>query len=438
MMATTALSVMRPAISKLDGTYYNFSTTTNVAASSVVLIDTKLEGIGLHEDDKLNNWWVWLNTTTNPSVERVIEDYTGAAGSITVRGANLAAESASVSGEIHQFRPSDIKDAFNHAIYKEYPFVYREIEDTTLHTHQYQTAFDVPSGIQDINTIQIETQMGYEFDGNILYLEGYSAGFEDWTASTKPDGSDAPTALTLTEYGANEDEEDFILYGTRSCKSVATASSTCSHYWTSVTSPAHFSGQTLTYEEKIYSKTASRIKVEIKDNVGSTASTTFHGGTGWEMVRATHTVTNGPTSLQAGVTVASGTAFTFYRDQAILTRAERQVTNRWGNAGNYRVYGNVIRFSQAPTANRFLRVVGRLPLSEVGADTTTIEIGEPQVQIIYRAALIYLYDQYRSQRSGQADNPYNDDYVIQGISLNQARKLYGMKQYPIRFPRMQP
>lgn len=419
----TTKASLRQDISKLDNSYVAGSTTTNITTNTSI-VDSKLEGIGYHNDDVLNECWVWLNTTQNASVERTIEDYTGATGTISVRGANLAAESGSAAFEVHKrFRPSDIHDALEFAIDNQFDRIFEEIVSSTLHTQPNQSIYDIPSTIQKVFKVLIEDYINPEFEENILYLEGHSVDFSDWAVSTKPDGSDTATNITLTEYGSTDQQEKFTLGNDRLCKAVSSGSAG-THYWTAIVTPADFGGIELTYEELIYCKTTEEVKVTIVDDQGSTASS-YHGGTGWERVRVTHSVTDSPTSLKAGITTA-GNSVTFYRKYAILTRAETYVEKPPIEWTDWTEFNGQLRFGKIPLGDKVITVLGKNPLSTLSADTTTVDLTDSEAQILIHGALVYLYDQLRQQYSHMENNPYNEDVIYLQTKLNQMRKRYGM------------
>ena len=426
-MATTDRESLRQAVSKADGSYVDFSTTTNITTDADI-VDSKLEAIGFHTDSSLVEAWVWLDTTANPLVERTVESNTGSTGSMTVRGANLGSESGSVSGELHRrFRPSDIHDALEHAINTEYNYVFNEIVDITLHTTRHQLVYDLPSGIQSVVKVLLEDRFSPEFEENILWEEGYSVEFDGWDVSTKPNGSDAPTNITLSQYGGTPQQEQFTIFDDDWCKAVSN-SSAGTHYWTTISTPSDYGGITLTYEEPIYCTTADEVKVTIVDDQGSTASA-FHGGTGLEFLRVAHSVTDSPTSLTCGITTV-GASVAFYRGRAILTRAETPVQREGIQINDWELFDGQIRFRTEPMLDRALILKGKRPLTSLTSDSSTIEIGEPQVKIIVRAALVYLYENLRQKYTHMEANPFNEDVIFQRARLNEMKSAHGMPTLP--------
>lgn len=416
----TTLQVARRGIGRLTNTFHLGATTTNITTSDAV-IDVTLEGLGYHEDDDLNGAWVWLNTSNNANIERKIKDHAGATGTLTIRGANLTTETGSVAFEIHQFKPSAIRNALNQAADEEYKHIFQQVEDVTLTTQAKQTAYAVPTGILDIDAIYLESPIGYAFEDNILQDYG---GFENWAVSTKPDGSNTPTGMTLRKVAETDDMP--VKYGNHACKAVVTLNTAASHYWTDTTlglTVADYGGQRLTYSEWVYCLVADRVKLEIADDQGSSSSA-FHQGKGFERLVVSHDVTPSPTSLKAGITATSGAVIALSRDNAIWVRGFTQVSNAWERLYNWQVYNGLIRFPYTLPEDRALRLSGRKRFSTLSADTDTIELEEPQIQILYAAAIIELYRGLEQERAGKTGRAYEKEIARWGIALVEARRRY--------------
>jgi hypothetical protein len=428
-MGTTTLATLRQNIGKLTGTYVSGSTTTNITANNHV-IDSKLANI-FYNDDELNNlYWLWLSTTNNASVERTISDHAYSTGTITIRGSALVAETASQSFELHKFKPSDIMDAINRASIKEYDTIYKEVEDTTLSTVANQTTYSLPSTVRDVDSIYLERELLYNFDENIL--EDYG-GFETWTGGL-PDGTDTPTGMTLTQ--VNVDDDMPVKYGNYACMSVVTASTNASHYFTEVATPANYDSQKTSFQKWVYCTTAERVRVGITDNA-STSYSDYHNGGGWELLTVSHTTVASPTSLKAGIFCTSGVTITIYYDNAVWTRDFRATEGDWELLRNWRVSNSIIYFPYRLPERRALRIVGRYPLSALTTDASTVEINDPQVDILMYSALTILYQQYKAQRAGQITADYDKDISYYMAMLSQARDRYSMNKKSLELPIVQ-
>lgn len=109
-----SLATIREAIAPLvQGKFLEFSTTTDIAASKLV-ISTALERFP--QDNYFDaNWSILIKGTANDMVVRNINSYDASAYQLTVYGANLAAESAAKDFELWQFDPDLIKTKINEA-----------------------------------------------------------------------------------------------------------------------------------------------------------------------------------------------------------------------------------------------------------------------------------------------------------------------------------
>jgi len=113
--------------------FISCNTTTNIAADNFI-ISTNLNAYDNSRDDIFNNWWVELNTTNNPSVDRKVKDYTASSGKLELYGAALAAESGAVTFRLSRYSFEDRKNAIKRAIEEIYPAVYLPLENRELIT----------------------------------------------------------------------------------------------------------------------------------------------------------------------------------------------------------------------------------------------------------------------------------------------------------------
>ena len=134
------------------------------------------------------------------------------------------------------------------------------------------------------------------------------------------------------------------------------------------------------------------------------------------------------TAVKAGIAVASGTALTFYYDQGIWTATPRVSERRWEKLYNWSIYEGIIRFPYDLPADRALRLIGRRPLTTVTLDTDTVEIDEPQIEILYASAIVGLYRKLSNEQSGKRANAYDDEIAKWEYELATARRRYSMSR----------
>ena len=91
---TETLLGLRKLLWQALGDYLQFATTTNIGAGTSI-VSTELKSYDDGVDDYFNDWWVFIDGTTNAGVFRKVYDYATATGTLSVRGSNLTAETAS-------------------------------------------------------------------------------------------------------------------------------------------------------------------------------------------------------------------------------------------------------------------------------------------------------------------------------------------------------
>lgn len=134
-MSTTLLQ-MEQLVSEAIGDYLEFDTTTNIGAGTSV-ISTTLQSYDGGQNDYFNDWWVYITEGNNIAVLRQVSDYATASGTLTVRGANLAAEAGAVTCRLHRFNRDSKKRAINRALDKLYPTLHKRIDNMSLITGQH-------------------------------------------------------------------------------------------------------------------------------------------------------------------------------------------------------------------------------------------------------------------------------------------------------------
>lgn len=115
------------------GDYISVSTTTNITTNTSI-ISTTLNSYDDGRDDYFNDWYVYIDGTTNSGVARKISDYATTGGIITVFGANLVAETAARTIYVTRYDPTHIARAIQRACEELYPTLYVPLENQTLIT----------------------------------------------------------------------------------------------------------------------------------------------------------------------------------------------------------------------------------------------------------------------------------------------------------------
>lgn len=132
-VATQTLLSLEQALSEALNDFLEVDTTTNIAANTSI-ISTSLKVYDDAADDHFNNWWVYITEGNNIGVLRKISDYATSTGTITVYGANLAAEAGAVTIRVGRFNRTFKTNAIIQACKDIYPSLHVRLDDQTLIT----------------------------------------------------------------------------------------------------------------------------------------------------------------------------------------------------------------------------------------------------------------------------------------------------------------
>ena len=422
-MATTTLQNLR----RQFGVYLGYgeqlgkdgeawTTTTNIGASTTI-ISTELRDYGFDDitesgsgDDMFENWWVIIHGSNNAQTVRRVKSYDASAGQITVAGTNLSAESSSTDFELHKYSPTLIRDLLNTARVRSFPDLCQPI-NKTLWSAQRQSRFEVPSSIIGTPTsIYLERGVSVDYGNNILSNADFetfaSSAFTNWSATTL-DIAQEELTTSPTNYA--------VFRGESSAKCTSQTGSTGTLLQT-ISSPGSYSGQTINLSIWVYCLTASVVSTSIVLNGSTTLGTAndggLHTGNGWELLTSSVDSTVTISSLSVGISIVSTATDNteFYVDDAICVIGPsqepvggREVLNDWryepimqGTSQRDEVF-----FPYDLPDNYALRFEGRGYLSSLSAETDTIEIGQPQTDLLvaYAAYLHFERSSYTSPDS---------------------------------------
>jgi len=418
-MATTTLQNARRGLARYLGYGESvgkdglaWTTTSNISAATTVT-STELADYGFTDfgetgsgDDLFRNWWVIVHGTNNAQTVRRVLRYDASAGSLTVTGTALSAESGSVDFELHRYSPTLLRQALNTARTTGYPNLHVPISRNTF-TATGQTRYQVPSAlISKPTAIYLRRALQTDFANNILS----NPGFEDWTSGS-PDSWTVDGDLTVAEEEQTTSPFNYmIVEGSSSAKLTNGTTGSAYQVYQTISSPATHSGQKISLYIWVYCLEASAITTLIRlnstDNKGTTALNGLHRGTGWELL--THVV-DAPitlTTLRIGIEFAAtaDTTLTVYVDNAVAVVGPTQEPETERNRDYLRnweyvpaVEGTTLRnhvvFPYGFPDNRLLVFEGMGRLTEVSDESDTFEIGEPQTELLYAHAATWLFKQ---------------------------------------------
>lgn len=343
----------------------------------------------------------------------MIKSHDASAGELTVTGIALASETGSTDFEVHRFQPSLLKDALNDARVLAFPLLHLPVHRTVF-TARHQNSYEVPSAIVERPTaIFLERGVLASHANNILA----NADFEDWTSGA-PDNWTA-TNLDTAEEVSTTDVVNYVVLDTGSSARLTSQNGSTGTLLQTISSPGSHSGQRISLLIWVYSMTSAFISTQItingNINLGTPEDGGLHNGTGWELLThfedAPVTITSLTVGVSIGSTVTDNTEF--YADRAVCVVGPIQEPTDTGEEllnWEYRplVAGTTVRnrvvFPYDFPNNYLLRFEGMNYLSSVSTETDTMEIGDPQTQLLFAYAAMRLWR--RMPRRADSDNEY--------------------------------
>ncbi len=392
-MGTTTLTALMQNFSEQIGDYLTFSTTTNITTNQLV-ISTDLTSFDDGQDTAFVDWWVYIDGTTNAGVLRQVSAYTASTGQLTVRGAALVAETATRTCYLHRLNRDTKKIALNRASEQAEEVLFRKIDDRTLVT------------------------------GNIMP----DSHFEDWTSSsalrlyTTNDATIAQTTTVGLIRGPR---------GTTSCKVTASSGNgdvrISSNTWPRLLDIMDTDADIFVW---VYPSTADDPAVVIytiqADGTEQTlTSTTSAPASKWTLLKLEGQAINDNLSeVQIRCKVATSGQNAYFDDLRLIARDSREmllpeplrdgeVQQVYVQTSGYsdensddifpenweRVYGSeffddgTYKFIRLPvgSSGRQIRLIGNSPLSQLSADSDTIEISGKELNLLIARAAVILY-----------------------------------------------
>ena len=400
-MPTTTWETMRQDIVRPLGLVTG-TTTTNVAANTS-LIDTALTELYSSDDYFNANWYAIVTSNNRDGQYRRVTDYAQSSGTLTVSKAwGAGTDGANSTYELMTLPPNKVMEWYNRARQEVWPHIgiVRDVETVVTGTRQF--TYEIPSTIRRVNRVYLGERYEAQNDSENLLLNG---SFEDWTNATSPD------YWSVTGGGASMNQEEqttsptnyAVLSGNNSVRVVVPSStavtlvqtfdSTLSRYTAVATQ-----GMEASLSAWVYCTLASRVSLTIDGAVQSDT----HGGTGWELLTGTQTLTQTDTEAAVGLSITSGAAAAVYVDEIFLTLGQSGPLDRpYTPITNWDVIppasgastGGTLRFTGKVPSHHRLRIVGSDMLSAVTTDASTTEIDGDLLEPLYNKIRQHLCDE---------------------------------------------
>ena len=446
-MPTSTWSTMRNDILRPLGLMTSTATTTALTTNKVV-VDTKLTDRFPVDDYFNNQWYVHITSGNDAGMIRRITDYAQSSGTLTHGGANWTGGD-SPSFELTPFDPTEVQNFYNEAREIVYPDISMVRDIETIVTGNRQHTYTLPNTIRKVDRVYLGNRREANSGDNLL-LNG---DFEDWDSDSLSPGSQnnwtlAGSGATFNKEAETSNPENYmVLSGNNSGRLHVPADITVTLLQTFTPSSSSYTtlpteGQEVNLSAWVYSNVSGRLKLYIGAEVGS-----FHGGTGWELMKASATLAYNATTAVVGLsttTDGSSDAMAVYIDEIWMTLGQSEMTDvpynelrNWDHvppvAGASD--GGVLRFQETLPSKHRIRIVGRDLLSPASAEDGTVEVDGD--------LLHPLYDKVRSMIAQRlaASNPnsqwtemarqYEESYV-RAVEGN----LVKVKAPPVMVPRM--
>jgi len=391
-MPTSTWSTMRQDILRPMGLITSAATTSALSSGAATVVDTKLRDRFPVDDYFNNQWYVHITSGNDVGKIRRITDYTQSSGTLTYVGTAWAGGD-SPSFELTPFDPTEVMNLFNEALEIVYPNIsmIRDIE--TIVTGNNQHTYTLPNTIRKVDRVYLGNRREANSGDNLL-LNG---DFEDWDSDTLTPGSQnnwtlAGSGATFNKEAETSNPENYmVLSGNNSGRlKVASATTTLLQTFTpassSYTSVAT-EGQEVNLSAWVYCNTESKVKLYITDTVVGS----FHGGTGWELMKASATLAHDATTAVVGLSVAASDVAA-YIDEIWMTIGQSEITDvpyselrNWDHvppvagADN----GGTLYFQETLPSKHRIRIVGRDMLTPVSAENSTVEVDGDLIQPLY-------------------------------------------------------
>lgn len=365
MVTTTRLN-LRKALSESHGDYWSFAASADGNSAKTSIVSNTLRNFpgGTDEGGLEDFYFLSVSGANNGEARRCLlytPDVSGGA-TVIVQSTFTNQVASGDSFEMHRYDPALKHTAINIALSELFPFLYVPIRDETL--------------IVD----------------NVLLnpdFETFSAGFTSWVEVNSP---------TVTK------ETSRVYHGSASAKIVAPAGSVGQLTQAPTININEIIGKTATFKSRVWTDGASRARLRLDWDGTNFENGSYHrGNSEWQLLSVSAAVPSTATQVKCICEVAAARTGYFdaswlaigpvykYTIPSTLVRGPFQVLQQYSEdyiSGPYYGFSN----GASPTQGRFLRLTGMGTLTLPTSDTSTIEVGEPQLRLVVAYAKKVLWE----------------------------------------------
>ena len=375
-MTTTTGKVLRRRLSESIGDYYSLTTSSDGDSAKSTMIDTSLKNLsGGGDDDAFEGWYVLISDSDAASdgEDRRIRQYSvagsdGSSPTLTVEQVFAGGQiQSSTTYELHRWDPKDKREAINRSGRQLFPTLYKPIIDESI--------------IID----------------NLL-LNG---GMEDWT-------SGVPDNWTEVNSPATTQETSRVFHLSSSAKLTGPSGSVGQLTQEASVNMADVAGLSATLKGRVWTNAASQARLRLDWDGSDIEDGDYHGGDSeWELLSVSGTIPTTATQVKAILEVTAEDTAYFdhlylvigpkyrYTIPSTIVGIPNRVTIQY-DEGDVDGPFYPFRHNTSPLPGRLLRVEGKGLLSQPSTDAATIEIGEPEIDLLISYAEVLFWQMQAS------------------------------------------
>lgn len=377
-----------------------FASTSTSAGTTTTVVDTTLQRFGEKANEEA---FVRLTedsgTPGNIYLVRRVTGFTG--NTLTIAPAFPQSVETGKDYELHRWDPAKKFRALDRARILAFPQVANIIVNETLTSDGYSTELTIPSAIRrGPSQVWAEQPLSPSISWNLLTNPNLTS-IDGWTRA-------GVTAATYTRT-----VNDHVVPKLEpSCVKLTSGSSGYIYQNMSTTIAAAMAGRRMSAGAWVYSRTAGSL-VRITDDSGALASSTAHGGTGWEFLQVSANITGtNATTLRPEIHPVTNNAV--FVERAFFGQVDRislDYKTLVPRDGIHRDDDDSRLYLKYPASRGHqYRLVGRTPITALGTDittqtTNTMEVSEADQDLLLATAARILFT-WEGMSAGEIDKTF--------------------------------
>ncbi len=156
-MGTTTELVLNERVHRSMGDWLKVQTTTNIAASNVIVSNTLSQYDG-GRDGYFVDRWCYIETMANAGTVRRVKNYYTANTTAELYGINLTANTNVADVWFNRYSFTDVQDSIRDSLRELYPVIHRPIVNTKMLTTYDYFEYTLPAEFADASILQVHIQ----------------------------------------------------------------------------------------------------------------------------------------------------------------------------------------------------------------------------------------------------------------------------------------